>query len=601
MPDAPGLVGVMRVPVPSGYLSWRTAIEAVIAAAVTAALALLVFGPIWSAMSGPLGEGDMLATYVNADNWGGAAYSTTTQYGFPLGMNLNYSPNIDITENTFARLVNLVSGSSFLGINLLLFLSFPLVAALAYLLLRLVSRGGPVAIALAVAFSLIPYHFGRGLGHTYLATLYGGVSGMLLVFVIGLGLLPGLLGPQASRSRRAVNWLLVVALIVVSAWSGLYYAAFTAILGSAAVIWRIAQSDRWREVVFAAAPVVAVSVLAVLGFIPGLLTTLSAPLSAPLAERMPYESVTFAGNLAMALIPAPISQLPGMSRYNEEIYAAIGAAPQTEVTALTNYGTWITTACLLAFLVGLVVRARRGRPKRSALPFISYLMIVVILFFVPWGLNYLVAGTVTAQVRAWNRLVPILLLLFIVGAMAALARTRLGRTSWLSLGVAVAIVALVALEQVVPFRTAYASGAERGSTAFAAAQAYAADVNEAIPEDCGVLQLPYINYPEQGRFEDLNDYEHFLHALVNEDKDFSYGAVKNSEAAEPLKGLGNRFSSTQVQALEDRGFCAIHVDRRGFTDQAWTWVSMGLTEQFGPPVAVGADGDWETFAFRQSP
>ncbi len=60
-------------------------------------------------MSGPLGDGDMLATYVNADNWGGFAYAPTTQYGFPLGMNLNYSPNIDITENSFARLVNLVS------------------------------------------------------------------------------------------------------------------------------------------------------------------------------------------------------------------------------------------------------------------------------------------------------------------------------------------------------------------------------------------------------------------------------------------------------------------------------------------------------------
>ena len=590
----------MRVPVPSGYLSWRTALEAAIAAAVTAALALLVFGPIWSAMDGPLGEGDMLATYVNADNWGGFAYSATTQYGFPLGMNLNYAPNIDITENTFARLVNLVSGSPFLGINLLLLLSFPLVAALAYLLLRMVSRGGPVAIALAVAFSLIPYHLGRGLGHTYLATLYGGVMGMLLVFVIGLGLLPGLLGPQASRARRIVNWALVGGLIVVTAWSGLYYAAFAAILGAAAVVWRIAQRDRWREVVLAAVPILIVGALAVLGFIPGLLTTLRAPLSAPLAERLPYESVIFAGNLAMAIIPAPISQLPGMSRYNEEIQAAIGAAPATEATALTNYGTWITAACLVLFLVGLVVRARRGRPRRSALPFVSYLTIVVILFFVPWGLNYLIAGTVTAQVRAWNRLVPILLLLFIVGAMAALARTRLGRTSWLSIGVAVAIVLIVAVEQVMPFRAAYAAGAERGSAAVAAAEAYATDINRAIPEDCGVLQLPYINYPEQGNVEELNDYEHFLHPLVNEGKDFSYGAVKNSEAARDLAGLGNRFSAAQVQALANQGFCAVHVDRRGFTDRAWTWVTMGLTEQFGPPIAVGAEGDWETYAFREA-
>lgn len=582
--------------VPAGYLSWRTALEAAIAAVIAAALALLVFGPIWSAMRGPLGAGDMLATYVNADNWGGYAYAPTTQYGFPLGMNLNYSPNIDLTENTFARLVNLVSGSPFLGINLLLFLSFPVVAALAYLLLRMVSRGGPVAIALAVAISLIPYHFGRGLGHTYLATMYGGVTGLILVFVIGMGLLPGLLGPQASTARRVVNWLLLAALVVVSAWSGLYYAAFTVILGAAAVIWRIAQRDRWRDIAAAATPVIAVGATAVLGFLPGLLTTLRSPLAAPLAERTPIESVTFAGNLAMALTPAPISQLPGMYRYNDEVYAAFGSAPVLENTALTNYGTWVTSACLVVFLVGLVVRARRGQPVPSPLPFIAYLTVVVILFFVPWGLNYLVAGTVTAQVRAWNRLLPILLLLFIVGAMAVLARSRLGRPSSWAYALAAVVIAVVAVEQVIPFRAAYADGAARGASILAEAEAYAADVNAAIPGDCGVLQLPYISYPEQGTVEELNDYEHFLHGLVNEDKDFSYGAVRNSEAAEPLKGLGNRFTTTQAQQLVAEGFCGIHVDRRGFTDRAWTWVTMGLTEQFGPAVAEGRDGDWETFA-----
>ena len=43
------------------------------------------------------------------------------------------------------------------------------------------------------------------------------------------------------------------------------------------------------------------------------------------------------------------------------------------------------------------------------------------LFFVPWGLNYLFADLVTTQIRAWNRLLPFLLLLFILGAAAAAA------------------------------------------------------------------------------------------------------------------------------------------------------------------------------------
>ncbi len=577
-------------------LSARTAIEALVTAAVSTVLTLLVFGPIWSQLDGPLGNGDMLATYVNADNWNGYAFGLTTHYGFPLGMNLNYSPGIDITDNSFARLVDVVSGSPFLGINLLLFLSFPLVAVLAYLLLRIVSRGGPIAIALAIAFSMIPYHFGRGLGHTYLATLYSGVTGLLLAFLIGLGFLPRIL-QQGGRGRRVANLALVAVLVVVTAWSGLYYAAFALILGSAAVLWRIAKGDGWRALLAGAAPVASIGILAVLGFVPGLLAVVGSPPSQPLSVRMPIESVTFAGNLAMALIPAPISQLPGMWRYNESVYAAIGAAPQLENTALTNFGTWVTSACLLVFLIGWIVRARTGRPATSPLPFIGYLITVVLLFFIPWGLNYLVAGTLTAQVRAWNRLLPILLLLFVAGAMAAISHTRLGRLGPGSVVVAVAILAVVTVEQVLPFRAAYAQGAADGSAAVTKARAYADAVNAAVPEVCGVLQLPYVVYPEQGLMEpELNDYEHFIHPLVNAGKNFSYGAVKYTEAAAPLADLGNRQSPDQVARLVDMGFCGIHLDHRGFTDKAWTWLTNDMTAQFGPPVATGMDGAWAFYA-----
>jgi hypothetical protein len=596
MPDPAHLAGVVTAGRPADrLLSYRTAIEAALTAVVTTVLTLLVFGPIWSQLSSPLGTGDLYATYVNADVFGGFGYSTTTQFGFPRGMNLNYTPNLDLTENAFAHLVDLMTGSPFTGINILLFVSFPLVAVLAYLMLRLVGGRGPLAIALATAFSLIPFHFGRGLGHTYLATLYSSVTALTLALVIGLGLVSRI-AYHPDRLRRVVGWLALAALVVVTAWSGLYYAAFALILGAAAIVWRFAQRDRWRDLGLAALPVVGVGVLAVAGFLPGLLTTMANPPTQQLAERTPYESVTFAGNLAMALIPAPISQLPGMWRYNEAIYGAINAAPQLENNALTNFGTWITSACVLVFVVGMAVLARRGRLSRSAVPLLAYLTAVALLFFVPWGLNYLVAGVLTPQVRAWNRLVPILLLLFVAGAAAVLSRTRLGRLSVVSTLAAVAIVAVVAVEQVLPFRAAYAEGAANGTEAVAAARAYAAELNAAIPADCGVLQLPYVVYPEQGSIEELGDYEHFLQGLVNPDKDFSYGAVTGTTAAEPLMDLGNRFSPAVVDQLVAEGFCAVHVDRRGFTDTAWTWVNAGLRESFGAPVATGDDGTWLAYA-----
>ncbi len=64
----------------------------------------------------------------------------------------------------------------------------------------------------------------------------------------------------------------------------------------------------------------------------------------------------------------------------------------------------------------------------------------------------------------------------------------------------------------------------------------------------------------------------------------------------PLQDLGNRFSAAVVRKLVDEGFCAVHVDRRGFTDTAWTWVNAGLRESFGAPVVSGDDGTWLAYA-----
>lgn len=57
------------------------------------------------------------------------------------------------------QLVNMISGNPYLGINLLLVLSFPLVGALAYISIRLIGLRGPLAVALALTFTFIPFHF----------------------------------------------------------------------------------------------------------------------------------------------------------------------------------------------------------------------------------------------------------------------------------------------------------------------------------------------------------------------------------------------------------------------------------------------------------
>jgi hypothetical protein len=592
----------------------QIALEAAITAVIAFVLSLPVLGPLLSRLDDGWGGGDMLSTYVNAYVWGGIRFSVSDQFGFPLAMNLNYFPTSDITQNLFALTVNSLTGGTFTGINLLIVLSFPLVAALTYVVIRMTGLKGALAIALAVAFTFIPFHWGRSLGHTYLATLYSAVIGVGLVLAIGSGAFSRL-ATQSDRRRRVWFWVVVAIMVLVIAWSGIYYTAFTLILGAAALLWRFAQRASWRALSREALTLASIGILAVAGVVPSLLTTRGDPPLAQLAERLPYESVIFAGNLAMALLPLPQSQLPGMETYNRQVVEAIQAAPYGEATVITNHGTWITSLAVLVFIVGLVIRARRqqGTTTRAgaetgtqvSIAFVAYLTFVTLLFFIPWGLNYLLAGTVTAQIRAWNRLLPILLLLFILGAAAALARTRIARDLRIAIPIAVVVLALTLVDAVLPFRGPYSDSVARGSELSDAGRAYATATQQAIPEQCGVLQLPYMGYPEYGVVGGVNDYDHFWTSITNPGKQWSYGAVKFTDASIWMSQLPQVPTDEQVSLLRAAGFCAIHLDTRGYISEQLVPVQQDLQARFGAPVATAlasTDGidQWELYDIRSA-
>ena len=580
----------------------RIAIEAGIAAALAFVISLIALGPVLRWIGAGWAGGDMLSTYVNTNVWGGFAYERTTQFGFPLGMDLNYFPNTDITENTFASAVNAITGNAFAGLNLLVILSFPLVAALAYLVIRLTGLRGALAIALAVAFSLIPYHWGRALGHTYLATLYSAVTGMALVLIVGTGRLERWRRSAISRGRTAHLGLiaLIAVMVLVIAWTGIYYAAFTCILGATALLWRIAKGAKARALAWDALPFIAIVIMSVIAFLPGLLTTLADPPLLPLSERTAFESVLFAGSLAIALLPIPQSSLPLIgSAYNDAVLAWVAAAPFGESTVITNHGTWVTAAAAVVMLVGALIARRRRQP--IGLGLIAALLATTLLFFIPWGLNYLFASTITAQIRAWNRLLPFLLLLLILGAATVLARARWATKAPLAVLVAVGVLGITALDSTLPFRGAYADSVREAAGMTKDAKAYADALNAAIPADCGVLQLPYMGYPEHGVVRGINDYDHFWPALLNPGKQWSYGAVKNTDAGVWSAQLPPLPTQEQASLLAGAGFCAVHLDLRGFISEVRPQLTDAFRGRFGTEVASGKDGLWLAFPITQQP
>ena len=596
--------------------SWSRQASLLLDSAVVAVLGMLVFvlgfGGNLRRLAGPLGSGDIVPAYAIAKLWGDGSPFGNSTLGYPFGMELRYFPTTDFFQNAVGGAISAMFHNPFIGLNLVYALSFPATALAALWVFRLVGVRGPMGIFASLAFTAIPFHWLR-LEHLYLATTYSAVLGVGLAILTGTGELERRL---ASR-RRWLTIALLAALSVLIAASGIYYACFTILLCAAAIVYRLAHRWSWRGALLSATPMVSVIICTGAALMPAFLFLRAHPALRAVASRMAIESVYYSGNLAFALTPAPMTQLPilkGLNPRIENAYAVASTSGASGVSLYSDFGSWLTVAALVFAGVGLFWSVRQrargavslasstdvapGEPEAS-FGLVGLLLATTVLFFVPWGLNVVFAAVVTPQIRAWDRLVSVLLLLFFTAAMVAWRTMRLPQRGLRAALIAAVCLVVLVFDSVVPYQANFSAVAASGQATREAGRLYAEAVNTAIPGSCAMLELPYQPFPEEPNLLALPVYDAFWPALTNPTKQWTFGAMKGTVASEWQRALGS-IDASAVANLVAGGFCGIHVDRRGLTPDEQTRISAQLSALLGPPVATGHGGDWSAYALPRT-
>ena len=565
-------------------------------------------GPI-RRIAAPLGSGDLVLSYAVAKMWGDGTPFGNSSLGFPFGMELRAFPMTDILTNALAGLFGLVTDNPFFGLNAVFALSFPVTALVAFWVLGIAGLRGPVAIFMSLAFTAIPYHWLR-LEHVYLATMYSAALGVGLALLIGTG-------SVERRLRSGPRWrglLVLLGIALVIATSGVYYACFTLLMGAAALVYRFAHGGRWRGLALSVVPLAAVGVFMAVALAPAWIYAHANPTAGAVAGRFSWESVSYSGALTFALLPAPVSRIPGFGPVNDAVSGAFAegsAVGSAGVLWYADSGSLFTVLALVLAFVGVILAVRRSslgstvrplaRPDadqdgRVTYGLVGTLLGTAVLFFVPWGLNFLFAYAVTPQLRAWDRLIPVIFLLVFTGAAVAWQSIGLPVRGVRAVVISVVCLAVLVMDSVVPHRLFFDAAVAGASQEGGAGYAYAAALNSAVPGDCGVLELPYMGFPETAAVAEMPSYAPLWPALTNPDKQWTFGAMKFTRADAWLSELNNTLDQADVERLAAVGFCAVHVDLRGFAAGDDARVVDALTALLGPPVATGHGADWLAFA-----
>jgi hypothetical protein len=536
--------------------------------------------------------------------------------GFPASMNLFFAPLFDVWSAAFVWAISPWVSGGVVALNLYNLASFIATGVTAYFFFRALRTRRVTSVVFGVIFSVLPYHFVQmNFGHPFLANYWSvPLIGVLLLVVAGEATDP--LGRWAGRSStrrgRVLRRLLPIgALALAIALTQSYYFVFAGIVLGCTWIITVARTvvtrDSVRSLIW---PTVTLAALG--GFIVLQLGVLSLNLDDRYERyfqgRSAAESELYGGKLMSLLLPAPTSGFPALSDLGQN-YADTS---KILITSENPYTAVVVSVALILVLAVLVIRlstsgrsitpAGDGQKKTLSLfvhdARVSALLVasvVAFLFFITAGLGAFIAYFASPEIRAWSRM-SIVLSLFALGILAILIDTTI-RKLWLLLPTLAVICVVAYVDQIVGIsqtQPLQLRPTEDGPT-----RAFVAEAEDALPENCGVVQLPLKDFPETFDIGRMGDYDEALPYVYAQDNDlrWSYGAVRGTYSADDWD------DATTVPAfareVRSSGACAVLVDTYAYTENLDGWQPfVESVSELDDPLLTSTDSDERYILFR---
>lgn len=518
------------------------------------------------------------ATVETGDHW------TNARLGAPGCQELYDYPVVDQLHFLGIRVLRWYSSDPVVVFNLYYLLTYPLTTLTAMFALRRLGVGLPAAIALSVLYSFQPYHYLRGEVHYFLSAYY--VVPLTIWLALRLCRADVLFFPQDSagvsrrRLRDASGWgAIAVALMTASA--GAYYAYFGCALLAAATVYGAVAGRNWR------APLVGFGLV-------GLIAAAGLYEHAPTAKyqklngendgphlRFAEESEMYGMKLAQLLLP--------VTGHNWQRFAALRAeydAPR--MRPAQNENEWdaiglVASAGLVGLFVALFLPAARSWPYA---PLASLALFAVLLGTIG-GLGSLIGHLLTPQVRAYNRIS--IYVAFLALAAVGLALDRVTRSNWRIVG----LFRIVGCGLLVWFglwdqlnNTWFRDDGQlkdRGKIEekFSEDREFFRRVEDLFPEGGAVFNYPHVPYPESAPVRDVDSYDHVRGYLHTDRLKWSFGAMKGREWDLRFRSLAQQSTDKLLLKILHMGFRAILVDKRGLEPGKFAELDHGIRNIIG--------------------
>lgn len=522
------------------------AIAAYTAAAVGSLALLAWLIRLWKARLGvPFGyHGDALyyVTMVKGmidDGW----YLTNRHLGAPGILEMHDFVNMDGLHYFLLKILSWMTKDPAAAVNLYFIMGFPAVTLTGLYALRRCGVSWPTAVAAALLYAFLPYHFVRNVGHLFLSGYYL----VPLIVLVVLWMMDGELvfwrrnestGRLDLTLKGSRNLMGIVVFFLMGS-SGVYYACFSCLILIVGAVWRWAASRRRLVLADAGVLLGAVLISASLNAWPAAIHKLRHGKTSRSIQRKSGEGEVFGLKISQMLLPVDhhrIKRLAGLKRrYNEN-------APLVNENRSATLG-FVGGIGFLILMGWILMRWRSRRSSgsdgegdeseryRSQLDSLSLLNLSCVLYGCIGGFGPLFSFFFP-MMRSHNR-ISIFIAFFSILTAAILADRlfrKMADSRWSAvLFHSFLVVVLVAgiLDQT-DTRTKSMFHYSNNLDRYRQDRELVGRMEAVLPKGAMVFQLPQSPFPESISVEAMPVYDQFRGYLYSSRLRWSHGAMKGS-------------------------------------------------------------------------
>lgn len=540
----------------------------------------------------PMGynEGDGITGLVTVKSMQDTGWIYSNPYmGAPYGVQNYDATTMELFLNLIQQVLVWVTGNWILAYNLFYLSGYFLCGITAYYVLKKLDISAVVSVPLAVLYAFAPYHLLRGTGHVYLGMYFMVPIMCLYLYRLWKNEMIFVKGEKGWITRSNVIRFLT---LMIMALTGIYYAFFLCFFLCVILLYTV-LNDRNKHRIYQTVSSIGIVVGSlVLGSVPNIIYWVKNG-GSMIPDKGANGAELYGLKIIQMLLPISNHRIPILAELREKYdayYPLVNENSMACLGAVTAIGFVILCICLF---IG------KKLPEQSNLRIGSVLTLAAILFGTIGGFSTVISF-VMASIRCYNRF-SIFIAMFSLIAIGTLLQKlviRWREIKWKKICLCGCMGLLLIIGIFDQTRPVSADLYETIETQYNEDDQFVKAIEAESGAEAMIYQLPYMQNPENGAINQMQDYAHYMGYLHSDTLHWSYGSIIGRDADPLCRSISELPFEEQIEQIRTNGYAGIYIDWKAYTEEEQTVMKEVLQEKVGTAVIEHSDETMSYYAFK---